>query len=96
MPTSRIPASEPIEGEFLTRLPLLFSDRDEWWEVIPRLSVEEILERQRRMIETGQLVETPVEAGLDRVDSLVSDAVDKIADYAVPWFVEHCGERVDG
>lgn len=93
VPRARIRASEPIEGEFLTRLPSLFSDRDEWWEVIPRLSVEEILERQQQMIETGQLVETPIEVGFERLDSLVRDAVNKIADYAVPWFVEHCSAR---
>jgi hypothetical protein len=92
IPRARIFASEPVDGEYLTRLPYLYSDRDQWWEVIPRLSVEEILEQQRRQIESGQVEEAPIEAGLERIEPLVTDAVNRIVEYGVPWLVEQCGQ----
>jgi hypothetical protein len=87
---ARIHASEPVDGEFLTRLPYLYTDKDEWWEVIPRLTVKEILEQQQRQIETGQVEETPIEVGLERIEPLVSEAVERIVTYGLPWLSEQC------
>ncbi|HWB08177.1 MAG TPA: hypothetical protein VG826_02945 [Pirellulales bacterium] len=90
IPRARIVADKPVDGEFLTRLPYLYSDQDKWWEVMPRLTVEEIMEQQRRLIETGQIEETPLDVGLERIEALVTDAVDRIVEYAVPWLVDQC------
>lgn len=88
VPRARIPADSPVDGEFRIRLPYLFTDRDEWWEVIPRLTVEQILERQQLQIDTGQIIETPIEVGLERIEPLVTDAVEKIVQYGIPWLIE--------
>lgn len=94
IPRARIQASAPIAGEYRIRLPYLFTDRDDWWEVIPRLTVAEILARQQESIRSGEFIETPDAVGFERIPMLVDDAIDKIVDYGVPWLIEQCRNAV--
>jgi hypothetical protein len=85
IPLSRIPRDQPKDGEFKFRLSNLYADKDVWWELIPRPTIEEILEQQRILIEEGTMHEDSIEAGLERVDPCVKDAVDKLIEHGIPF-----------
>lgn len=76
---------EFAKQEYLTRLPSLWDDRqDYWWEVRkfePPTSVEDIIKSMEQI--SGA-------AARDAISPLVDDALAKIEEYAIPYLKELC------
>lgn len=85
LPVSRISRDRPKDGEFRFRLPYLYALKDVWWELNPTPTLEQILEQQRALTEGGGVPDASIQAGLDRVDPCVQDAVDQILEHGLPF-----------
>ena len=80
---------EPMHGDFLFRLPMLWLPKDKSWDVVPKRSLEELA----RELESGEFDKRlsksdAVEDLLPKVSELVHDAVEKVEGYAVPYLLQ--------
>ncbi len=90
------PRDQPRDGEFRFRLPYLFALKDVWWELLPAPALEQILEA---VIAGEDSPEESIQAGLERVDSCVKEAIDKIIELGLPFVMsesEIAGSEVGG
>ena len=82
--------NEPKNGEACRQLPKFWcKGSSRWWVVEPRDSFEEIMRRHREF----DFEPRPVEAYLPGIPALVEDAVNKIMEYAVPYFEKVAAEH---
>ena len=87
-PNEEVPDFEPFfdptasgNGDTVRfRLSRFWHRQDPWWVIFPAKSTKEFIALLRD--------EPPVEQGLLRIPSLVQDAVDKLEQYAVPFWDE--------
>ena len=75
--------SEFEEREYITRLPFLWTKDDYWFEIEPFKpgSDLESLKKQMEPIADDKV--------LERVAPVVEDCIDRIVQYAIPYFEEH-------
>lgn len=90
IPKSGIIKSIPLNGEFRFRLGDLFNpENDFWWWVCPNPSFEEISEWVKQPV-TEETLFMPQkisdQEAMESIEPLVRDAVDKIKNYAIPYF----------
>lgn len=78
------------QAEYLTRLPQLWTQRDEWWVIQafePALTVEQM---------TAKLAPIPAPVAEAKVIPRVDDAIDKVTEYGLPYLSEFVRSRGEG
>ena len=94
IPELSIRKDEPMHGDFLFRLPMLWLSKDKSWDVVPKRSLQELALE----IESGEFdkrLSNPetLEDLLPKISELVLDAIAKIEQYAVPYLLQVAKER---
>ena len=90
-PKFGIVCDEPKDGDFLFRIGELWEPHvDHWWWVAPRPSFEEINKWSREGNFEGEKLfgppEMPIDEAMKNVVPCVEDAINRIIEYAVPYF----------
>ena len=85
-PYHRIVKDQPVGGKFRFRLPTLWLDRGEfWWEIVPPVTPEEMIERFDRFVKTSTSEEPTIDELRERIEASAADAVDRIVEHFIPY-----------
>jgi hypothetical protein len=77
---------ESAEGRSRFRIPRLWMPRGEyWWEIVPSITPEEMIERIVRHVQTTKSEEPTIEQLRDRIEATVADAIDRVIDHFIPY-----------
>jgi hypothetical protein len=86
-PGAEVRRDRPQEGRFRFRLGNLWeARRDVWWYLAPRPSLA-ALQAQLSAVTHGTYQEPPLDEALAKVDPLVDEAISRVRDHAVPYFL---------
>lgn len=81
--------AEFSQEDYITRLPLLWTEKDPWWVIQPfepALTVEQM---------TAKMAPISAKAAEEKVIPCVDDAINKVLDFGLPYLSEFVKSRRD-